>query len=103
MIVGETKIIKGFEKTLIGMKENDTLKVTFSPKDAYGFYDPSLVAVLTKSELPKNSVPAVGWMIKIGSYTVTVKAIDGENITLDGNHPLVNQHVNFEINVLKIF
>ena len=103
MTVGETKLIPGFEKTLLGMKENETVEVTFPPEEAYGYYDPSLIAVLQKSELPKNSVPAVGWMMKIGAYTVTVKAIEGENVTLDGNHPLVGHHVNFKIQVLKIF
>jgi peptidylprolyl isomerase len=102
MIVGETKIIPGFEKALIGMRENETIEVTFPPEEAYGHYDPSMIAILNKSELPKNSVPAVGWMMKIGTYTVTVKAIEGENVTLDGNHPLVGHHVNFKIQVLKI-
>ncbi len=102
MIVGETKIIKGIEKTLLGMRENETIEVTFPPDEAYGFYDPAKVAVLHRSELPKNSVPAVGWMMKIGHYTVTVRAIDGDDITLDGNHPLVGEHVTFKIKVLKI-
>ena len=103
IIVGETKIIKGFEKNLLGMQEGETLEITLPPEDAYGFHDPAKVAVLLKSELPENSVPAVGWMMRIGSYTVTVRDINGDNITLDGNHPLVGQHVNFKIQLLKIY
>ncbi len=102
MVLGETKIIKGIEKTVIGMRENEIIEVTFPPEEAYGFHDPAKIAILHRSELPKNSIPAVGWMLRIGPYTVTVKSIDGDNITLDGNHPLVGQHVNFKIQVLKI-
>ena len=102
MILGETKILKGIEKALLGMSEDETIEVTVPPEDAYGFHDPAMVAVLHRSELPENSIPAVGWMLRIGAYNVTVRAIDGDNITLDGNHPLVGQHVNFKIKVLKI-
>ncbi len=103
VIVGETKIIKGFEKTLIGMKKGETVDVTFSPEDAYGSHNPALIAVLKKSELPKNSVPGIGWLMKIGTYTVTVKAVENDTVTLDGNHPLVDKYVNFKIKVFNIF
>jgi len=103
IIVGETKIIKGFEKALIGMTEEETVTVTIPPEDAYGFHNPSLIAVLKHSEMPENSIPSIGWMMKIGDYSVTVIDKDDSTVTLDGNHPLVGKHVNFRIKVVKIF
>ena len=103
MVLGETKIIKGIEKAVLGMREGETVEITVPPEDAYGFHDPAMVAVLHRSELPENSIPAVGWMLRIGTYTVTVRSIDGDSITLDGNHPLVGEHVNFKVKVVKIF
>ena len=103
MIVGETKLIKGFENTLIGMKEKESVRVTYSPDEAYGYHDPKLIAVLDKSEFPKNSIPAIGWMMKIGNISVTVIDMDEKNVTLDGNHPLVGKEVDFEIEVVKIY
>jgi peptidylprolyl isomerase len=102
MILGETKLIKGIDKTLIGMTEGETIKVTYQPEDAYGFYDPALIAVLDKNEFPDKSIPGVGWMMKIGHISVTVKAMDEKTVTLDGNHPLVGKPVNFEIKVVKV-
>ena len=102
IILGESKIIKGFEKTLIGMKVGESTTVLYSPEDAYGHYNPALIAVLKKSEFPRNSIPAVGWMIKIGHITAIVKSIDDTTITLDGNHPLAGKEVYFEITVMKI-
>lgn len=103
IVLGETKIIKGFENTLVGMTINESVTVTYSPDDAYGHYDPALIAVLKKSEFPKNSIPAVGWMMKIGHIAVTVKSMDDTTVTLDGNHPLAGQHTIFEITVVKIY
>ena len=102
MVLGETKIIKGIDKTLVGMIEGETITVKYEPEDAYGFHDPALIAVLDKSEFPKNSIPSVGWMMKIGHISVTVKAMDEKTVTLDGNHPLVGKPVKFEIKVVKV-
>ena len=102
MVLGETKIIKGIDKTLVGMIEGETITVTYGPEEAYGFHNPELIAVLDKSEFSKNSIPGVGWMMKIGHISVTVKAMDEKTVTLDGNHPLVGKPVNFEIKVVKV-
>jgi len=103
MIVGEAKLIKGFEKTLIGMSEKEKIRRTYTPDEAYGYHDSSLIAVLDKSEFPKNAIPPIGWMMKIGEISVTVISIDEKTVTLDGNHPLVGKSVDFEIEVIKIF
>lgn len=103
LVLGETKVIKGFEKSLIGMKENEVKKATYSPEDAYGHYNPALIATIKKSEFPKNSIPSIGWMMKIGNITVTVKSMDDTTVTLDGNHPLAGKWIVFEIKLVKIF
>jgi peptidylprolyl isomerase len=100
--LGETKILKGFNNALLGMSENETKTITLAPDDAYGHHDPALIAVLDKNELPPNSIPAVGWMLRIGKFKVMVKEIGETTVTLDGNHPLVGKSVSFEITVVKV-
>lgn len=100
--LGETKLLKGFNKTILEMKENETRTVKCGPDEAYGRHNPGLIAILNKDELPPNSIPAVGWMLKIGDFKVMVKEIGDETVTLDGNHPLVDQSVSFEIKTLNI-
>jgi len=102
IILGTNKLIKGIDKTLVGMAEDETIKVTYGPEDAYGCHNPALIAVLDKKEFPPNSIPGIGWMMKIGEISVTVMAINDKTITLDGNHPLVDKQVDFEIKVVKI-
>ncbi len=100
--LGETKLISGFQSALIGMKEKETKKVTIQPEDGYGKHNPDLIAVLGKDELPKNTVTTVGWMLQIGRFKVTVIASDEKTVTLDGNHPLVDKVLTFEIELLEI-
>ncbi len=101
-ILGETKIIPGLQKMIIGMQENEEKKETISPAEGYGIYKPKLLAVLNKSEFPKNSIPVVGWLMKIGDISVTVKKIEGDEVTLDGNHPLAGLDSIFEVKILEI-
>ena len=103
IVMGKTQLLKGLNKTLIGMKEGEFRKVRYEPEDAYGLHDPSMIAVLNKDEFPPNSIPAVGWMMKIGDIPVTVKAQDAATVTLDGNHPLAGKPVDFEIEIIKIY
>jgi FKBP-type peptidyl-prolyl cis-trans isomerase SlyD len=35
-------------------------------------------------------------------FLVTIKAIDAETVTVDGNHPLAGVELNFDIEVLEI-
>ncbi len=100
--IGETKIIKGFENALLGMEENETIDVNIPCSEAYGEYKTSLIAVLRKSEFPPNSIPAVGWRMKIGPIPVLVKDMDETTVTLDGNHPLAGQDLDFRIKVVEI-
>ncbi len=100
--LGETKLISGFQKALIGMKENETKNISVPPEEGYGKHNSDLIAVLNKNELPVNTVTTVGWMLKIGTYKVTIIASDKETVTLDGNHPLVDKTLTFEINMLEI-
>ncbi len=100
--IGETKLIKGFEKALIRMREGQTKKINIEPKDGYGFYNSELIATLDKSELPPNTTPAVGWFMKIGTMKVKVKSMTEKTVTLDGNHPLAGIDIKFEIKMIKI-
>jgi FKBP-type peptidyl-prolyl cis-trans isomerase SlyD len=37
-----------------------------------------------------------------GPGIVTVIAVDGENITIDGNHPLAGMPLNFDIEIIDV-
>ncbi|MFB1009858.1 MAG: peptidylprolyl isomerase, partial [Thiopseudomonas sp.] len=37
-----------------------------------------------------------------GMQVVTIRDLDGDQVTVDGNHPLAGQHLNFEVKVASV-
>ena len=50
-------------------------------------------------ELPRMQFQARGPQ---GVMSVTVAAVDGEEVTIDANHPLAGQNLNFAIEVVSV-
>ncbi len=103
-ISGSGQIIPGLENVLLGLKAGDTKTIVVPAKDAYGEHNPELIYKVKSSQLPKPDVQ-VGDMFEVGSaeqyFPVTVAAIEGEDITLDGNHPLSGQELTFAVEIVE--
>lgn len=106
--IGEGIVIPGFEKALIGMKKGETKKVTIPPEEAYGQYDLELRVVVQRGKLPPDIEYQEGIVLQIDTtegYTAhaTVVEIKEDAITLDGNHPLAGETLNFDIELVDTF
>ena len=77
-----------------------------APADGYGEYDPQLVQRVPRRSLKGIANARVGMRLQAqtaqGSRTVTVTHITGDMVTLDGNHPLAGQHLNFDVEVAAV-
>jgi FKBP-type peptidyl-prolyl cis-trans isomerase SlyD len=104
---GANNIIPGLENALSGKKPGDALDVAVPPQDAYGERDES-----KKQDVPREMFPA-GAEIEPGMQfqaqgpngemlVVTVDKIAGENVTVDGNHPLAGVPLNFAVEVVEV-
>ncbi|MGV8080209.1 MAG: peptidylprolyl isomerase [Syntrophales bacterium] len=105
--VGKGKVIKGFENGVIGMKAGETKTVTIKPADGYGPKDPSLVWTLAAAELPAGTVLETDReVVFTRSDGVEVEGrivkMEGDQVTIDGNHPLAGRNLTFEIKVVGI-
>jgi peptidylprolyl isomerase len=106
-IVGEGKLIKGFEKAVIGMHEGEQ-KVHYIPsQDAYGEYRDELLLKVPKSKFPENIDMEAGKKLSINqkdgvSVPVIIKKTYPESVLLDANHPLAGKDLTFEIEVVEI-
>jgi FKBP-type peptidyl-prolyl cis-trans isomerase SlyD len=40
--------------------------------------------------------------VSYGSGVITITAIDGDDVTIDGNHPLAGEHLNFDVEVVDV-
>lgn len=103
---GENQLLPKLEMALIGKQTGDELSIELTPEDAYGpIKDEGFQTVPTES-IPEGyrEIGAVlGLQDKDKSENVfqaKVHAIDGDEATLDLNHPLAGKKLRFDIKVL---
>ena len=106
-IYGTGSIIPGLEKALEGKATGDEVSVTVEPEEGYGQYDDSLIIQVTKDKFQDPDNVQEGMQVQAQSQDgnvqiLTVKSIDGEQVTLDANHPLAGQRLNFDVEVAEV-
>ncbi|MBS0378317.1 MAG: peptidylprolyl isomerase [Proteobacteria bacterium] len=103
---GHGNLIPGLERELAGHVTGDKLSVKIAPADAYGEYDAELVQRVPRRALKGIPNISVGMRLQAqtehGPRAVTVTQLQGDLVTLDGNHPLAGQRLNFEVEVGEI-
>ena len=77
-----------------------------APADGYGEYDKSLVQRVPRRALKGVGNIQVGMQLHAqspqGTRAVTVTQIAGDMVTIDGNHPLAGQNLNFDVEVTEV-
>jgi FKBP-type peptidyl-prolyl cis-trans isomerase SlyD len=102
---GSGQIIDGLEAALLGAAEGAKLKVEVEAARAYGVRDATLVRTVKRSVLPVDELK-LGDMFQTGqdrhAPVVTVTAIDGDDVTLDANHPLAGVDLVFDTEIVGV-
>lgn len=103
---GNGNLIPGLESALEGKKAGDKLSVRVAPGDAYGEVDKSLVQRIPRRSLKGIPDIRVGMQLQAqserGPRTITITQIVGDMVTVDGNHPLAGQNLNFDVEVTGV-
>ena len=103
---GSGNIIPGLEKALTGKQVGDKLQVTVEPAEGYGVHDPALVQQVPKRAF--QGVPNIEAGMTFhaqssqGPMRVTVTAVQGDMVTVDGNHPLAGETLNFDVEITEV-
>ena len=104
-VVGSGSVIKGFDNAVLGMKAGETTKVHLTPDMAYGEYNDQLIQEFDKSIFGDSDASTLKVNDTVyltspnGVFPAKIHAIGNESITLDLNHRLAGQNLNFEITV----
>jgi FKBP-type peptidyl-prolyl cis-trans isomerase SlyD len=105
-IQGHGNLVPGLERALEGKRDGNTLAVTISPVDGYGTRDEALVQRVPKRSLQGSGEIRKGMQFQArtddGMRLFTVTAIAGDMVTLDGNHPLADRTLHFDIEVVSV-
>lgn len=103
---GAGNIVPGLEDALEGKKIGDSFKVSIPPTDGYGEKNDEMLQVVPKEMFQGVDNIEVGMQFHAqtdhGMQVISVTAVDGNNVTVDGNHPLAGQTLNFEVKVLEV-
>lgn len=105
--IGSGSFIPGFEEAVIGMGPGESKTVQIPPEKGYGNYREDRAITMDKKDFPPDLVPVEGMSLEIcisdGSYVpAQVTDVTDTTVTLDANHPLVEQTLYFDIKLIEI-
>jgi FKBP-type peptidyl-prolyl cis-trans isomerase SlyD len=103
---GQGRLLPALESALEGKGTGDSLEVDLNPGQAYGHRDEAMVLTVPSSKFDDPESVKVGtrFLAKLGedTHVFRVVGIDGEQVTVDGNHPLAGVGLHFDIAVKEV-
>ncbi|MFT4754829.1 MAG: FKBP-type peptidyl-prolyl cis-trans isomerase SlyD [Salibacteraceae bacterium] len=106
-IQGIGALVPGLETELAGKSEGEKVQAIVQPEHAYGNRDESLIRVVPKSGFQGEEEMAVGMQVQIdtgeeGTAIATLTKIEGDDVTLDLNHPLSDIELHFDVDIIEL-
>ena len=105
VLEGGHQIIPGLERALFQMNAGEKKRIEVSAEKAYGLINEELKIKINRAQLPEGDIRVgtrfSGSQDGHGPVFAVVK-IEGEDVYLDGNHPLAGQDLVFDVEVAEI-
>jgi FKBP-type peptidyl-prolyl cis-trans isomerase SlyD len=105
-IQGLGQLIPGLEKALEGKGEGEAMKAQIAHGDAYGARDEALLQIIPKENFEDIKDLRIGMELEAesedGVRIITIVGIDGDRVTVDGNHPLAGMDLTFDVKVVGV-
>jgi FKBP-type peptidyl-prolyl cis-trans isomerase SlyD len=104
---GHHNIVQGLEEALEGAEVGQSIKVSVPPGKGYGERDPEGTQVVSRDAFPDDAVIEVGEQFFAqspdgGRMTLMVTKVEDDEITVDFNHPLAGETLNFDVTITAI-
>lgn len=108
--VGGGAMPPGFENALINMREGEEKTVVLQPDEAFGHKDKKLLHKVDRSVFGKNITPKTGMVLGITvdrdgqkqKIPALITAVNGEEVSIDFNHPLAGKAITYKFIVTAI-
>lgn len=105
-IQGMGQLIPGLEKALEGKAVGENIKAQIPAAEAYGDRDDSLTQTIPKENFEDIPDLKVGMELEAesddGVRVITVVAIEGDRVMVDGNHPLAGMDLSFDVTIVGV-
>ena len=108
--VGAGKVFPGFDIGVIGMAVDETKSLTLTPSDTYGQLDEKLRHTVKKDALGSGVDPKPGMVLGMTierdgaehKIPALVTEVNGDDVTIDFNHPLAGKTIEYQLTVKSI-
>ncbi len=105
--LGAKQVIAGFDAAVQGMSVGDRKTVEIEPDQAYGNRQAELIFRVNRKQVPTNLPLEVGSQLQLPTaegqaIPVMVVELNGDQVTLDGNHPLAGEILTFDIELIEL-
>ena len=103
---GAGDLVPGLEAALEGKQSGDEVSTDVPPGMAYGERDDSLRRAVARSELASLGELEAGMRFEAetssGTEIQIVVSVDGDEVTVDGNHPLAGRTLHFDVEIVGV-
>ena len=105
--IGEGQLLQAFEQGVIGLAEGDSNKIQLTAQEGYGLKQDKLIGKLPLEALPAGLAPEVDMRLQMKTpedQVIVLKIVEmsDNDITVDANHELAGEDLNFEIELVEI-
>lgn len=105
--VGSGQVIPGFDEAVVGLTVGESKTVNIPSEEAYGPYQENMVLAIERDKFPEGLNLTVGEQLQVPSQggqpvVVVIKDVTDDKVTLDANHPLAGEDLNFNIELVEI-
>jgi FKBP-type peptidyl-prolyl cis-trans isomerase SlpA len=105
-VMGDGSLLPGFEQKLLGLHSGEAHTFVLPPREAFGDINPDSIHVLNTRQF-KDMELSAGLVVSFegaGKRPMpgVVKSLQGETVTVDFNHPLAGQTVQFVVKILAV-
>jgi len=106
---GAQNIIPGLEDSLTGRTKDNKFDLVIKPEDAYGEYNPKITQVVDRAMFDADEANEIQAGMQFQSQSedgammiITVSEINGDKVTIDGNHPLAGITLHYNVHVVDV-
>jgi FKBP-type peptidyl-prolyl cis-trans isomerase SlpA len=106
-VMTEDSLKDPVESKLVGLKEGEKMRVELSPDEAYGFPNPDNFHVVPRVQFSSDTELQVGDVYRFDrpngeAVPGVVSSLDGDNVTVNFNHPLSGQSLLFLAEIIVV-
>lgn len=105
-IQGAGQIVPGLEAAMEGRSAGEEFTVVVQPEEGYGLIDEDAIQIISRAQVEGEEFE-VGAMLFTEDEDgepapVFVTRIEGDEITIDGNHPLAGEELHFSVAIRSV-